>query len=151
MEDPKLAGLFTSFPLHYGPPPSFATYCNVLSRVLRSARFITTNYVSYFRRDCRGRFLNYQKNCHGVHGYHGLLRLPIPFQYVASRLSRFVHGGLKRGCRGRREHSVNAVLGAVKERANNRDRLWISVSFVSASVTNRLITTTGSYRYRNTT
>ena len=40
-----------------------------------------------------------------------MLRLPIPFPCVASRLSRFAHGCLKRGRRDRREHSVNAVLG----------------------------------------
>ena len=51
-----------------------------------------------------------KKNCHGVHGYHGLLRLPITFPYVASRLSRFDLVCLKRGHRDRREHSVNAVL-----------------------------------------
>ena len=68
---------------------------------------ITTHYVSHFR---RGRFLNCQKICHGVHGYHDLLRLHIQFPYVASRLSRFDHGCLKRGCRDRREHSVNATL-----------------------------------------
>ena len=83
------------------------TFCH---GVLRSDRFITAHYVSHFRRDCRGRFLNCQKNCHGVHGYPGVLRLPIPFPCVASRLSRFAHGCLKRGCRDRREHSVNAVL-----------------------------------------
>ena len=83
------------------------TFCH---GVLRSARFITAHYVSHFRRDCRGRFLNCQKICHGVHGYPGVLRLPIPFPCVASRLSRFAHGCLKRGRRDRREHSVNAVL-----------------------------------------
>ena len=83
------------------------TFCH---GVLRSARFITAHYVFHFRRDCRGRFLNCQKNCHGVHGYPGVLRLPIPFPCVASRLSRFAHGCLKRGRRDRREHSVNAVL-----------------------------------------
>ena len=83
------------------------TFCH---GVLRSARFITAHYVSHFRRDCRGRFLNCQKNCHGVHGYPGVLRLPIPFPCAASRLSRFAHGCLKRGRRDRREHSVNAVL-----------------------------------------
>ena len=82
------------------------TFCH---GVLRSARFITAPYVSHFRRDCRGRFLNCQKICHGVHGYPGVLRLPIPFPCVASRLSRFAHGCLKRGHRDRREHSVNAV------------------------------------------
>ena len=81
-----------------------------LCGVLRSTRFITTHYVSHFRRDCRGRFLNCQKICHGVHGYPGVLRLPIPFPCAASRLSRFAHGCLKRGRRDRREHSVNAVL-----------------------------------------
>ena len=83
------------------------TFCH---GVLRSARFITAHYVSHFRRDCRGRFLNCQKICHGVHGYPGVLRLPIPFPCVASRLSRFAHGCLKRGRRDRGEHSVNAVL-----------------------------------------
>ena len=76
--------------------------------MLRSAHFITAHYVSHFRRDCRGRFLNSQKICHGVQGYPGVLRLPIPFPCVASRLSRFDHGCLKCGCRDRREHSVNA-------------------------------------------
>ena len=83
------------------------TFCH---GVLRSSRFITAHYVSHFRRDCRGRFLNCQKICHGVHGYPGVLRLPIPFPCVASRLSRFAHGCLKRGRRERRENSVNAVL-----------------------------------------
>ena len=82
------------------------TFCH---GVLRSVRFITAHYVSHFRRDCRGRFLNCQKICHGVHGYPGVLRLPIPFPCFASRLSRFAHGCLKRGRRDRREHSVNAV------------------------------------------
>ena len=52
---------------------------------------------------------NSQKICHGVHGYHGLLRLPIPFTCVASRISRFDYVCLKRGCCDRREHSVNAT------------------------------------------
>ena len=78
--------------------------------MLRSSRFTTAHYVCHFRRDCRGRFLNCQKICHGVHGYPGELPLPIPFPCVASRLSRFAHGCLKRGRRDRREHSVNAVL-----------------------------------------
>ena len=77
--------------------------------VLCSARFITAHYVCHFRHDCRGRFLNCQKICHGVHGYPGVLRLPLPLPCVASRLSRFDHGCLKRGCCDRREHSVNAV------------------------------------------
>ena len=72
--------------------------------------FITAHYVSHFRRDCLGKFLNCQKICHGVHVYPGVLRLPIPFPCFASRLSRFDHGCLKRGRRDRREHSVNAVL-----------------------------------------
>ena len=82
------------------------TFCH---GVLRSARFITAHYVSHFRRGCRDRFLNCQKICHGVHGYPGVLRLPIPFPGVAPRLSRFAHGCLKRGRRYHREHSVNAV------------------------------------------
>ena len=69
-----------------------------------------THYVSHFRRDCRGKFLNCQKICHGVHGYQGLLRLPIPFPCVASRLSRFDRGCLKHECHDRWEHSVNATL-----------------------------------------
>ena len=77
------------------------TFCH---GVLRSARFIMAHYISHFRRDCRGRFLNCQKICHGVHDYPGVLRLPIPFPCVASRLSRFAHGCLKRD---RQEHSVN--------------------------------------------
>ena len=81
------------------------TFCHGL---LRSARF-TAHYVSHFRRDCRGRFLN----CHGVHGYPGVLRLPIPFPCVASRLSRFAHGCLKRCRRDRRERSVNAILSRI--------------------------------------
>ena len=80
------------------------TFCH---GVLRSSRFITAHYVSHFRRDCRGRFLNYQKICHGVHGYLGVLRFPIPFLCVASRFSRFDHGCEKRD---RRDHSVNAIL-----------------------------------------
>ena len=45
---------------------------------------------------------------HGNHGNHVVSRLAIPFPYVASRSSRFPHGGPKRDCRGRREHSVDA-------------------------------------------
>ena len=52
---------------------------------------------------------NCQKICHGVHGYHGLLRSPVSFPCAASRVSRFDHGCLKRGCCDRREHSVNAT------------------------------------------
>ena len=84
------------------------TFCH---GVLRSARFITAHFVSYFCCDCRGRFLNCQKICHGVHGYPGVLLLPIPFPCIVSLLSRFHHGCLKRGRRDCREHSVNAVLG----------------------------------------
>ena len=86
------------------------TFCQGL---LRSARFITSHYVSHFGRDCRGRFLNCQKICHVVHNYHGLLRLPILFPCVASRLSSFDHSRLKCGRRDRQEHSVNAVLQEV--------------------------------------
>ena len=82
------------------------TFCH---GVLRSARFIMAHYVSHFRRDCHGRSLNCQKFCHGVHGYPGVLRLPIPFPCVASRLSRFAHGCLKCGRHDCWEHSVNAV------------------------------------------
>ena len=92
------------------------TFCH---GVLRSARFITAHYVSHFRRDCRGRFLNCQKICHGVHGYPGVLRLPIPFPCVASRLSRFAHGCLKRGRRDHREHSVNAVLSILTQQSQS--------------------------------
>ena len=81
-----------------------AMYCH---GVLRSARFIMTHYVSHFHRDCHRRFLNCQKISHG---YHGLLHLLIPFLCVASRLSRFDQGALKRGCHDCREHSVNATL-----------------------------------------
>ena len=31
----------------------------------------------------------------------------------SARLSRFDHGGIKRGCRDRREHSVNATLHVI--------------------------------------
>ena len=105
MPDYSLASRCTTDRLHVSLRP--VTFCH---GVLRSTRFITAHYVSHFRRDCRGRFLNCQKICHGVHGYPGMLRLPIPFPCVASRLSRFANGCLKRGRRDRREHSVNAVL-----------------------------------------
>ena len=98
----SLASRCTTDRLHVSLRP--VTFCH---GVLRSTRFITAHYVSHFRRDCRDRFLNCQKICHGVHGYPGVLRLPIPFPCVASRLSRFAHGCLKRGRRDRREHSVN--------------------------------------------
>ena len=83
------------------------TFCH---GVLRSARFITAHYVPHFRRERRGRFLNCQKICHGVHGYPGVLRLPFPFPCVASRLFRFAQGCLNRGRRDHWEHGVNAVL-----------------------------------------
>ena len=40
----------------------------------------------------------------------GLSRLLIPFPRVVSRPPRFVNGGLKRDCRGHREHGVNVAL-----------------------------------------
>ena len=104
----SLASHCTKDRLHVSLRP--VTFCH---GVLRSARFITAHYVSHFRRDCRGRFLNCQKLCHGVHSYPGVLCSSIPFPCVASRLSRFAHGCLKRGCRGRREHSINAVLPVI--------------------------------------
>ena len=82
------------------------TFCH---GVLRSARFITAHYVSHFCSDCRGRFLNCQKFV-TVSTVIPACYLPIPFPCVASRLSRFAHGCLKRGRRDRREHCVNAVL-----------------------------------------
>ena len=45
----------------------------------------------------------------------------------------------------------NRTQQAVIERANNRDRSWITVTYLSASVTHRLITTTACYGYHNTT
>ena len=66
--------------------------------MLRSARFITTHFVSHFRRDGRDRFLNCRKISHGVHGYHDLISLSVPFSCVASRLFCFDHGNLKHGC-----------------------------------------------------
>ena len=108
MPDYSQASRCTTDRLHVSLRP--VTFCH---GVLRSTRFITAHYVSHFRRDCRGRFLNCQK-CHGVHGYPGMLRLPIPFPCVASRLSRFAHGCQKRGRGDRREHSVNAVLETLR-------------------------------------
>ena len=107
MPDYSQASRCTTDRLHVSLRP--VTFCH---GVLRSTRFITAHYVSHFRRDCRGRFLNCQKICHGVHGYPGVLCLPIPFPCVASRLSRFAHGCLICGRRDRREHSVNAVLSS---------------------------------------
>ena len=43
--------------------------------------------------------------------------------------SRFDHGGLKRGCRGRREHSVNAAL------ALSIQQLAMLVAFIKGIVT----------------
>ena len=85
----------------------YVTYCHVS---LRSPRFTTFYKVGHLRRGCRGRFFECVKICPGVHGSHGEIRLSIPFPYVVSRSPRFVQRGLKRGCRGRREHSVNGVL-----------------------------------------
>ena len=112
----SLASRCTTDRLHVSLRP--VTFCH---GVLRLTRFITAHYVSHFRRDCRGRFLNCQKICHGVHGYPGVLRLPIPFPCIASRLSRFAHGCLKRGRRDRREHSVNAVLGTPHGRSTMKE------------------------------
>ncbi|KAH3790557.1 hypothetical protein DPMN_168759 [Dreissena polymorpha] len=67
-------------------------------------------HVSHFRRDCRGKFFDSLKFWHGNHGNPVVSRLAIPFPYVASRSSRFLHDGPKRDCRGRREHGVNAAL-----------------------------------------
>ena len=92
------------------------TFCH---GVLRLACFITAHYISHFHRDYRGRFLNRQKICHSVHGYPGVLRLPIPFPCVASRLSRFDHGCLKCGHRDRPEHSVTQYYYLSKMRYNN--------------------------------
>ena len=84
------------------------TYCNVS---LRSPRFTVAYYVSHPHRDCRGKFFDSLKIWPGIHGNYGLSRWLIPSPRVVSRTSRFVHGGLKRDCRGRREHSVNSALG----------------------------------------
>ena len=40
--------------------------------------------------------------------------LPIPSSHVPSLQSRFDHGRLNRGCRGRREHNVNAALAILE-------------------------------------
>ena len=55
-------------------------------------------------------FFDCLKICPGDHGNHGELRLLTPFPYVVLRSPRFVHGGRKRDCRGRRGHSVNVAL-----------------------------------------
>ena len=70
-------------------------YVNVAGRDSRGHRgemfdILYCVYLSHFRHFCRGRLLNSEKNCHGVHGYPGVLRLPIPFPCVASRLSRLI-------------------------------------------------------------
>ena len=83
------------------------TYCHVL---FQSPRFTTAYYVSHPHRDCRGKRFDSLKTWPGIHGHHDLSRLPIPSSHVVSRPSRFAQGGLKRNCRGRREHSVNLVL-----------------------------------------
>ena len=64
-----------------------------------------------------------------------MLRLPIPFPCVASRLSRFAHVCLKRGHRDRREYSVNAVLRntlqiyCTTEKKRMSRHQWISAFF----------------------
>ena len=68
-------------------------------------------------------FFNCQNICHGFHVVHGLLRLPIPFPCVASRLSRFDHVCLKCGCRDRRKHSVNATFEASSPKSKGKSRL----------------------------
>ena len=45
----------------------------------------------------------------------------------------------------------NRVHQAVIEHANNHDRSWITVTYLSGSMTHRLITTMACYGYRNTT
>ena len=79
----------------------------------RFVAFIPFCHVSHFRRDCRGRFFDSLKICPGGHGSPVLLRLLIPSPCVAPRSSRFSHSCLKRGRRGRREHSGNAALCCV--------------------------------------
>ena len=137
MPDYSQASRCTTDRIHVSLRP--VTFCH---GVLRSTRFITAHYVSHFRRDCRGRFLNCQKICHGVHGYPGVLRLPIPFPCVASRLSRFAHGCLKRGHRDRREHSVNAVLAKSWGQLFEINDIIVSKRFVQISnmnITNTLL------------
>ena len=100
-----MPGEYTCFPSDYGPLPKFChDLYYVLSRFVAFTPFTTAYYVSYLPRDCRGKFFNSLKIWHGIHGNRGLSRLPNPFPRVVSRPSRFDHGDLKCGCRGRREH-----------------------------------------------
>ena len=87
------AGEYTCFPSHYGPPPSFVTASYVLSRFVAFTPF----YYSL-------------KIWPGTHGNHGLSRLPIPSPALSHVHPVLSTGGLKRDCRGRREHSVNVAL-----------------------------------------
>ena len=97
-------------PFHNGPPPSFVTAYHGLSR------FVTFTPVYYgLLGFSSAPWLPWQIFWH----FKNLTRYPrqsrpVTFAHtvprVVSRQSRFVHGGLKRGCRGRREHSVNVAL-----------------------------------------
>ena len=93
------------------------TSCHVL---LRSPRSTTAHKVGQSRRGCRGKFFDSLKICPGDHGDHDELRLSFPFPQVASRSPRFVHGGLKSDCRGRRGHSVNVALAQSERRRLRR-------------------------------
>jgi len=79
------------------------TFCCVHPVLLRPARFLIRTVAAV------ADFFDSLKICPGIHGNHGLSRLSIPSPRVISRPSRFDHGGLKRDCRGRREHNVNAA------------------------------------------
>ena len=89
----------------YGLSSSVEFHCVAL----RSPRFTTVFYVANPHRDCRGKFFDSLKIWPGNHGNHGKSRCPIPSPRVDLRSPRYVHGRQNRGCRGRREHSVNAA------------------------------------------
>ena len=97
----------TCFQSHYGPSQTsvaayyalsrFVTHCWVHAVLLRPARFLISTVTAAANFDSLKIW----------HGNQGLQSVSIPAPCVATRPSRFLHGGLKRGRRSRREPSVN--------------------------------------------
>ena len=103
----------------------FITYCHVL---LRPPRF-----TSAYRFPTR----TASTASDGIHGNHGLSRLPIPSSRVVSRPFHFVLDGLKRDCRGRREFKVNLVLENATQ-IGSGFFLWFIIAWITHTNNNSI-------------
>ena len=83
------------------------TFCCVHPVLLRPTTFLIRTVTAV------AKFLTVEKSgpaSTAITACHGSPSRPPTLSHVPSRPSRFVHGGLKRDCRGRREHSVNVAI-----------------------------------------